>query len=103
MSRVTVVGPRRLQRQVVESVQDLGALHVDHVRPADETFAPRPLSEADQGTRAAWDGVRALAEGVLALLPVIEIPPVETGSYLDADPPRPCGSAWRRWTRRRKT
>ncbi len=86
MSRVTVVGPRRLQRRVVESVQDLGALHVDHVRPADEAFAPRALSDTDQGARAAWDSTRALAEGVLALLPVIEIPPVETASYAAQTP-----------------
>lgn len=86
MSRMTVLGPRRLQREVVESVQELGALHVDHIRAADETFAPRELSDADQADRASWDVLRALSEGVLALLPVIEIPIVETAPFLSQSP-----------------
>ena len=67
MSLVTVLGPRRLQRAVVEAVQDLGVLHVDHVRPASEDIAPRELAEEDQATRAALEAVRTRAEGILAL------------------------------------
>src|SRR5438132_2177587 len=81
MSRVTVLGPRRLQRAVVEAVQDLGVLHVDHVRPASEDIAPRELAEEDQATRAALEAVRTRAEGILALLPVIETSPRDTAPY----------------------
>ena len=62
MSRVTVLGPRRLQRAAVETVQDLGVLHVDHVRPASDDIAPRELGEEDQATRAALEAVRTRAE-----------------------------------------
>jgi len=86
MSRVTLLGPRRLQREVVESIQEAGALHIDHIRTADETMVPRALSEPDQADRAAWDAVRTLAEGLLALLPVIEIPIVETAPFASQSP-----------------
>src|SRR5438445_10622382 len=86
MSRVTVLGPRRLQRAVVEGVQDLGVLHVDHIRPASEDIAPRELAEEDQATRAALEGVRTRAEGILALLPVIETSPRDTAPYANQAP-----------------
>ncbi len=86
MHRVTVVGPRRLQRPVVETVQDLGVLHVDHLRPDDEAVGPRELAEDDQAARAAVEAVRTQAEGILSLLPVIETPPVEIGPFADQPP-----------------
>ncbi len=81
MSRVTVLGPRRRQREVVGAVQELGVLHVDHVRPASEDIAPRELGEEDQAARTALESVRTRAEGILALLPVIETPPQDTAPY----------------------
>ena len=81
MSRLTVVGPRRLRREVVEGVQDLGVLHVDYARPGDESIAPRELDAEDQATRTAVEALRTRAEGILALLPVIEVPPVDTTAY----------------------
>jgi vacuolar-type H+-ATPase subunit I/STV1 len=36
MSRVTVLGPRRLQAEVADAIQGLGSLHIDHVRPVAE-------------------------------------------------------------------
>jgi V/A-type H+-transporting ATPase subunit I len=86
MSRVTVLGPRRLQRAAVEAVQQLGVLHVDPVRPADAAIAPRELGAEDQSARAALDAVRTRAEGILALLPVIETPPVDTAPYSGQSP-----------------
>ncbi|HKV43876.1 MAG TPA: hypothetical protein VJT32_04265 [bacterium] len=86
MSRMTVLGPRRLQRPVIEAVQRLGALHIDHIRPVDPAIGPRGLAQEDQVERAALDAVRAQAEGILALLPVIETPPLDTASYASQSP-----------------
>jgi len=86
MSRMTVLGPRRLQGDVVDAIQGLGALHIDHIRPAEQGIAPRPLGDADQAAREAIDAVRTRAEAILALLPVIEIPPVATEPFAAETP-----------------
>ncbi len=86
MSRMTVLGPRRLQAAVADAVQSLGVLHVDHVRPAEEGIAPRPLAEADQASRDAIDTVRTRAEAILTLLPALDLPPVATAPYADQTP-----------------
>ncbi len=86
MSRVAVLGPRRLQGAVVKEVQDLGALHVDHVRPAEKAFEPRALVGEDQAARDAIDGVRTRAEAILTLLPVVETPPGPTAAYAEQAP-----------------
>jgi len=83
---MTVLGPRRLQRAVIEAIQQLGALHIDHVRPADAAIGPRELTQEDQAARAALDGVRTRAEGLMALLPVIEAPPLETEPFSNQSP-----------------
>jgi len=88
MSRVTVLGPRRLQRGVVEAVQRLGALHIDHVRPAEETIGPRELTPEDQAARTALDALRTQAEALLTLLPVVETPPPDTESLAGQPPER---------------
>lgn len=81
MNRMTVVGPRRLERAVVEAVQNLGVVHVDPVRPSGQAIAPRELEAEDQAARAALDAVRTRAEGILALLPVVETSPLDTAPY----------------------
>ncbi len=86
MSRVTVLGPRRLQAAVITEVQDLGVLHVDHVRPTPEGIAPRTLPEEEQAARDAIDAVRTRAEAILTLLPPIETPPVPTSPYAEQSP-----------------
>jgi V/A-type H+-transporting ATPase subunit I len=86
MSRVTVVGPRRLQHDVAEAVQALGTLHIDQVRPTESSITVRPLAERDQTAREAVDAVRTRAEAVLALLPPIEVPPIATEAY-EGEPP----------------
>jgi V/A-type H+/Na+-transporting ATPase subunit I len=86
MSRMTVLGPRRLQRAAIEAVQRLGALHIDHVRLTEGAIRPRELPQEDQAARAALDGVRTRAEGLLALLPVIEAPPLATEPFSNQPP-----------------
>lgn len=86
MDRVAVVGPRRLHASVVKEVQDLGAVHVDQVRPTAEGVEPRALAGEEQAARDAIDGVRTRAEAILALLPVIETPPVPTAAYAEQTP-----------------
>lgn len=81
MSRVTVLGPRRLQAAVVDAVQDLGVLHVDHGHARDESVRPQGLSKEDETARAAVDALRTRAEAILALLPPVETPAVPTAPY----------------------
>lgn len=86
MSRVTVLGPRRLQADVAGAIQGLGSLHVDHVRPIEDGIGPRPLDARDQAARETIDAVRTRAEAILALLPALEIPPVSTEPYETQSP-----------------
>jgi len=86
MSRVTVLGPRRLQAAVVDAVQTLGVLHIDHVRSTEEGIAPRALSAEDQVARDAIDAVRTRAEAILTLLPTVETPPTATAPYAEQLP-----------------
>jgi V/A-type H+/Na+-transporting ATPase subunit I len=86
MSRVTVVGPRRLQAGVAEAVQTLGTMHIDQVRPSESSITIRPLADRDQAAREAVDAVRTRAEAVLALLPPIEVPPIATAPYENQAP-----------------
>ncbi len=81
MSRVTVLGPRRAQAEVVDAVQGLGVLHVDHVRSAEEGIGPQPLPDDAEAARTAIDAVRTRAEAILTLLPALETPPVATAPY----------------------
>jgi V/A-type H+-transporting ATPase subunit I len=86
MSRVTVVGPRRLQGGVADAVQTLGTLHIEHVRPTESSITVRPLAGPDQAAREAIDAVRTRGEAVLALLPPIEVPPIATEPYAGEAP-----------------
>lgn len=81
MSRVTVLGPRRLQAAVVDAVQDLGVLHVDHAPVQGEAVRPQGLSEEDEAARAAVDALRTRAEALLALLPPVETEALPTSAY----------------------
>ncbi len=83
MSRVTVLGPRRLQADAVRAVQDLGVLHVDHVRATEEGIGPQPLPDQLETQRVAIDAVRTRAESILTLLPPLETPPMPTGPYVE--------------------
>jgi V/A-type H+-transporting ATPase subunit I len=81
MTRVVVLGPRRLRAAVVDAVQDLGVLHVDDARIANETVRPEKLSDEDEAERAAADALRMRADGVLALLPPVEAAQQPTALY----------------------
>lgn len=71
MSRVIVLGPKRLLGQVIEEVQRLGSLHVDHIEseevPAALTRAQ--LSEAESARLAAVERTLVRLDGLLTLLP----------------------------------
>ncbi len=72
MSRVMVLGPKRLLGQVIEEVQRQGVLHVDRVEAEDETasgVAPMHLAEEDVKTLQILERALARVDGVLILLP----------------------------------
>jgi len=70
MSRVLVLGPKRLLGQVIDEVQRLGTLHVDRIESeeAPEVSALQ-LAEEDAKTLAVLERVLTRADGLLALLP----------------------------------
>lgn len=70
MSRVLVLGPKRLLAQVIDEVQRLGRLHVDRIE-SEETPQVSAVQLAEDDARALQAAERALArvDGVLALLP----------------------------------
>src|SRR5256886_5129111 len=70
MSRVLVLGPKRLLGQVIDEVQRLGTLHVDRIESeeAPEVSALQ-LAEEDAKTVAVLERVLTRADGLLALLP----------------------------------
>ncbi len=78
MSRVIVLGPKRLLGPVIEEVQRLGALHVNRIE-SEEAPAVSPLQLADEDAKAVQTLERALArvDGVLALLPQVPTVPGE--------------------------
>ena len=70
MSRVLVLGPKRLLGQVIDEVQRLGTLHVDRIESeeAPEVSALQ-LAEEDAKTLVVLERVLTRADGLLALLP----------------------------------
>jgi len=70
MSRVLVLGPKRLLGQVIDEVQRLGTLHVDRIESeeAPEVTALQ-LGEEDAKALQALERVLARADGLLVLLP----------------------------------
>src|SRR5207249_7741909 len=70
MSRVLVLGPKRLLGQVIDEVQRLGTLHIDRTE-SEETpeVTALQLGEEDAKTLQALERALARVDGLLALLP----------------------------------
>ena len=70
MSRVLVLGPKRLLGQVIDEVQRLGTLHIDRIESeeAPEVSALQ-LAEEDAKTLAAMERALTRVDGLLVLLP----------------------------------
>lgn len=71
MSRVVVLGPKRLLGQVIEEVQRLGSVHVDHIESEEVPPSLTRAQLSDEESRRQQAAERALArcDGLLALLP----------------------------------
>src|SRR3970040_2587412 len=71
MSRVIVLGPKRLLGQVIEDVQRLGSLHVDHIESEEvpEALSRVQLSEEESARLQAVERTLARSDSLLALLP----------------------------------
>ena len=71
MSRVIVLGPKRLLGRVIEDVQRLGSLHVDHIESEEvpEALSRVQLSEEESARLQAVERTLARSDGLLALLP----------------------------------
>lgn len=86
MSRVIVLGPKRLLGQVIDEVQRLGSLHVDHIESEEVPAALSrvQLSEADAARLQTVERALARIEGLLTLLPVV---PAAEGAVVDPAQP----------------
>jgi V/A-type H+-transporting ATPase subunit I len=71
MSRVIVLGPKRLLGGVVEEVQGLGALHIDHIESEEvpDALSRAQLSEAESARLQAIERAITRIDGLLTLLP----------------------------------
>ena len=71
MSRVIVLGPKRLLGAVIEEVQVLGSLHIDHVESDEvpEALSRAQLSEPESTRLQITERALARVEGLLTLLP----------------------------------
>lgn len=83
MSRVLVVGPKRLLGPVIEEIQRLGILHIDRIESEEAPeVSTLQLSEEDAKLLQALERVLVRIDGVLSLLPSV---PVDTvGAVPDA-------------------
>jgi len=86
MSRVIVLGPKRLLGQVIEEVQRLGSLHVDHIESEEvpAALSRAQLSEAEAARLAAVERALVRLDGLLTLLPPAEPAP---GTAVDPGEP----------------
>lgn len=64
-----VFGPKRLLGQVIEEVQRLGVLHIDHIESEEAPVTPLQLSEEERNRVQMLERTLARIEGVLTLLP----------------------------------
>src|SRR3989441_1417519 len=70
MSRVLVLGPKRLLGQVIDEVQRLGTLHVDRIESEEAPdVTALQLGEEEAKTLQALERALARVDGLLALLP----------------------------------
>jgi len=69
MSRVIVLGPKRLLGPVIEEVQALGALHIDHIESEEAPLQPLHLSEEETRRLQVLERAVMRADGLLTLLP----------------------------------
>ncbi|MBI4279739.1 MAG: hypothetical protein HY660_14915 [Armatimonadetes bacterium] len=87
MSRVLIVGPKRLLGQVVDEVQRLGILHIDRIE-AEEVPAVTQLSPGAEESQeqVALERLAARMDGLLSLLPSAgrEAPP-DTAALADVE------------------
>lgn len=82
MSRVIVLGPKRLLAHVIDEVQRLGSVHIDRIE-SEETPQVTPLQLAEEDARRLQALERALArvDGILTLLPTTPATPSADEEY----------------------
>jgi V/A-type H+-transporting ATPase subunit I len=82
MSRVLVLGPKRLLGSVVDEIQRLGILHIDRIEAEEAALAPLTLGEEEGKEQAALERLLARVDGLLSLLPPVghAVPAREIGS-----------------------
>ena len=68
MSRVIVLGPKRLLGQVIEEVQRIGALHIDHIESEEAPVTALQLSEDETRRLHVLERALTRADGLLILV-----------------------------------
>jgi V/A-type H+-transporting ATPase subunit I len=71
MSRVLVIGPKRLLGDVLREVQRVGAVHVEHLETASEGIGALKLDERAAAEQGRLEAARTRIDGLLGLLPQV--------------------------------
>jgi V/A-type H+-transporting ATPase subunit I len=74
MSRVLIVGPKRLLSGVVDEVQRVGAVHIDRVETDEQAIRSLAPDEQVQAEQSRLEAARTRIDGLLALLPRVPSP-----------------------------
>lgn len=84
MSRVLVLGPKRLLADVITAIQSLGSVHIDRIEAEEvpEVSSLR-LSPEDAERQAALEALVSRADALLALLPRADRPMPDVAPYFD--------------------
>ncbi len=84
MSRVLVVGPKRLLAPALESLQGVGSLHVDRIEAeeAPEEFSTLSPESAERAQVEALERLRGRVDGLLTLLPAAPVNPTPSTEEL---------------------
>jgi V/A-type H+-transporting ATPase subunit I len=90
MSRVLVVGPKRLLSGAIDEVQRIGTVHIDRVETGDDAIAALTLDEPAVTEQSRLEATRTRLDGLLGLLP--HVPVAERRSPVDLPPADDAGA-----------
>ncbi|MDR7423136.1 MAG: V-type ATPase 116kDa subunit family protein [Armatimonadota bacterium] len=69
MSRLLIVGPRRLLNGVIDEVQRVGAVHIDRIETDDDAIRALALDDHARAEQARLEALHARLDGLAGLLP----------------------------------
>jgi V/A-type H+-transporting ATPase subunit I len=87
MSRLLIVGPRRLLHAVIDEVQRAGAVHIDRIETDDDAIRTLALDDQARAEQARLEALHTRLQGLAGLLPPAGGEPATTPALPAADDP----------------